>query len=104
MRSIACVGNNEFMLGFQLAGIARAITLNDNDPDKTIQSLIEDESLGLVVIEESSVKSLGEEMQEKITHSIEPVFLTITEHDSNRELARLIKKSIGVDLWKDGNQ
>jgi V/A-type H+/Na+-transporting ATPase subunit F len=98
MRSVAVVGDEEFTLGFQLAGVVKAFVLKDQ-PDRTIRELMTNKEIGLIIIQESQLARLSEELREQAADSIEPVFLTITEEDTNEEMRKLIKKSIGVDLW-----
>ena len=99
MKQVAVVGNQEFVLGFQLAGVEKAFPLPKDTAENTLKELMTHEDIGLIIIEEKSLDSLSEEMREIVSDSIEPVFLTITEKDENEEMRRLIKKSIGVDLW-----
>ena len=99
MKQVAVLGEHEFVLGFQLAGIGKTFELNKDHPDSTIRELMSNEKIGLIILQEESLQKLKEETREAVTDSIEPVFLTITEDDSNTEMRKLIKKSIGVDLW-----
>jgi vacuolar-type H+-ATPase subunit F/Vma7 len=98
MKSVAVVGDEEFTLGFQLAGVTRAFILKEQ-PDGTVRELMSNKEIGLIIIQESQLAKLSEELREQAVDSIEPVFLTITEEDTNEEMRKLIKKSIGVDLW-----
>jgi vacuolar-type H+-ATPase subunit F/Vma7 len=98
MKSVAVVGDEEFTLGFQLAGVTRAFILKEH-PDGTVRELMSNKEIGLIIIQESQLGKLSEELREQAVDSIEPVFLTITEEDTNEEMRKLIKKSIGVDLW-----
>lgn len=99
MKQVAVLGDHEFNLGFQLAGVGKTFKLNKDHPDLTIKELISNTEIGLIILQEKSMESFSEETKELVTDSIEPVFLTITENDSNEEMRKLIKKSIGVDLW-----
>lgn len=98
MKQVAVLGSNEFILGFRLAGIGRAFELGEQ-PDMTIRELMSNDEIGLIILQEESLSRLSEETREKVSSSISPVFLTITEEDTNEEMRKLIKKSIGVDLW-----
>ncbi len=99
MKQVAVLGDNEFMLGFQLAGVGKAFRLSNDDPEATVRELMNNPEIGLIILQEETMNRLGEEFREVVNDSIEPVFLTITEEDTNIELRKLIKKSIGVDLW-----
>lgn len=99
MKDIAIVGGERFTLGFQVAGLTKAFTLSKDYPDQTIKELMDNPEIGLILMSENSYEKLSAEMKEEITNSVQPVFLVISENDSNEELSKLIKKSIGVDLW-----
>jgi V/A-type H+/Na+-transporting ATPase subunit F len=99
MKKVVVLGENEFTLGFELAGVDCSFKLNDTHPEETINELISNREIGLIVMEEKTMAGLNETMREKLSQSIEPVFLVLSVQDTNEELRRLIKKSIGVDLW-----
>ncbi len=99
MEHLAVVGDQRFVLGFQLAGIAKAFSLDEENPDHTMKELVSNREIGLILIDEKSVSRLSDDMLEKITGSIRPIVLTIGEHSSNEEMRQLIQRSIGVDLW-----
>ena len=99
MKEIAIVGGERFTLGFQVAGINKAFTLSQDYPDQTVRELMENPDIGLILMSENSSNKLSPEMREQVTNSVDPVFLIISEEDSNEELRKMIKKSIGVDLW-----
>lgn len=98
MKKVLALGNNEFTLGFQLSGVS-TFRLNDADPDGTIAELIANKDIGLIIVGPETVDKLGAGTKEKIMQSIEPVFLVISQQDTNGELRKLVKKSIGVDVW-----
>jgi len=101
MKQVAVLGSQQFILGFQLAGLA-AFELPREKPEATIRELMGNQDIGLIIIQEESLASLHEDFNDMVTNSIEPVVLTITEKDTNEEMRKLIKKSIGVDLWNKG--
>lgn len=99
MKQIAVLGEEKFNLGFQIAGINKAFSLSKEHPEQTIRELMDNEEIGLIIVQHELLERFNETLQEKIQQSIEPVFLVISEQDSNEELRKLIKKSIGVDVW-----
>lgn len=99
MKEIVIVGGKKFTLGFQLAGISKSFQLNKDNPDTTIKELMSDDRIGIIIIGEKSFGKLSEDLKLDATNSVEPVFLVMSQEDSNTELRKLIKKSIGVDLW-----
>ncbi len=99
MKDVVVVGGTEFSIGFQIAGISKAFSLSDEDPESTLRELISNPDIGLIIMQEDSMKDISEEFREQITQSVQPVFLVISEDQSNDEMKKLIKKSIGVDVW-----
>jgi V/A-type H+/Na+-transporting ATPase subunit F len=103
MKEIAVLGRNRFTLGFRLVGINKIFQIDDNNPDNSIKDIITHPEIGLIILEEETLDKFNENTKEIISQSIDPVFLTISVQDSNEEMRKLVKKSIGVDLWEKDN-
>ena len=99
MVKIAVVGGSEFTVGFQLAGIKDIIETGKN-PFDGIKSLKSRKDIGIAIIDEKIMENLQMHERSEIENSIEPVFIPISSKIEQDSLKRLIKKSIGVDLWK----
>ena len=99
MVKTAVLGSNEFIVGFQLAGIKDTIEVSDN-PLNDINKLKERKELGVVIIDENIMESLDKHERIEVEDSVNPVFIPISTKAEQDSLKRLIKKSIGVDLWK----
>jgi len=98
MVNIAVLGSNEFVVGFQLAGI-REIIEASSEPLKDIAELRKRKDIGIVIIDETIIGSLEQYQKEQIEDSVDPVFIPVSAKAEQGSLKRLIKKSIGVDLW-----
>jgi vacuolar-type H+-ATPase subunit F/Vma7 len=99
MTKVAAIGGSEFVLGFQLAGIRNTIETNEN-PMLQIKDLMKEEETSIVIIDQKTLDMLDEHNKEDIESSIDPVFIPLSTEVSQDGLKKLIKKSIGVDLWK----
>ncbi len=99
MKEVTVLGNENFVLGFQLAGVGKAFILDEDRPETIFKELMSDSDVGLVILQQETFDMLSPEMRESVSGSIDPVFMMITEDETNEEMRRLIKKSIGVDLW-----
>lgn len=99
MTKLAAIGGSEFVVGFQLAGIRKTIEI-DEDIMSQINDLKEDKDIGIVVIDQNTLEKLDLIERDEIEESINPVFIPISTEVSQDSLKKLIKKSIGVDLWK----
>ncbi|HJO01775.1 MAG: V-type ATP synthase subunit F [Candidatus Woesearchaeota archaeon] len=99
MVNMAVLGSNEFIVGFQLAGIKDTIEVSDN-PINDINKFKEKKEHGVVVIEENIMENLDKHEKIDVEDSVDPVFIPVSTKAEQDSLKRLIKKSIGVDLWK----
>ena len=98
MVNIAVLGNDEFIVGFQLAGIKDIIQATNN-PFNDIQEIKKRKEIGIVVLDEKIVEALDAGQKQEIENSVEPVFITLSTKSEQESLKRLIKKSIGIELW-----
>ncbi len=99
MVKTAVLGSNEFIVGFQLAGIKDTIEAGGNPLDN-INKLKEKGRHGVVIIEEKIMEGLDKHDRIDVEDSVDPVFIPVSTKVEQDSLKRLIKKSIGVDLWK----
>ena len=99
MVKIAVVGGSEFIIGFQLAGIRDTIE-TDNAHFNELKNFKDRKDLGIVVVDEKIMENLESYQRMEIEASVEPVFIPVSTKVEQDSLKRLIKKSIGVDLWK----
>lgn len=99
MVKTAVLGSNEFIVGFQLAGIKDTFEASSS-PIQDINSLKNKKDVGIVVIEEKILENLDKHQRLEIEDSVNPVFIPISTKVEQDGLKRLIKKSVGVDLWK----
>jgi V/A-type H+-transporting ATPase subunit F len=97
---IAVVGSPEFTLGFQLAGLSDLYNPEgEEDLHSTLRSLLNNKSVGLMVVDSTMLATLPDRLREQLSASVSPTVLGIgTEEDTT--LRETIRKAIGVDLWK----
>ena len=99
MVKIAVAGSNEFIVGFQLAGIRDTIELTGNQYNE-LKNLKSKKEFGIVVFDEKLMDNLEIHQKLDIESSVDPVFIPVSAKVEQDSLRRLIKKSVGVDLWK----
>ena len=99
MVKIAVVGGNEFVVGFQLAGIKDIVEISNN-PFNDLKNLKQRKEIGIVVVDENIMEKLEMHQRLEIEASVDPAFIPISTKVEQDSLKKLIKKSIGVDLWK----
>ena len=99
MVKILVVGGNEFIVGFQLAGIKDNVELT-KDYLAQLKNLKNKKEIGIVVVDEKIMESIDIHERIELEASVDPVFISISTKVEQDSLKRLIKKSIGIDLWK----
>ena len=99
MVKIAVAGTSEFVVGFQLAGIKEVIEISNNSFND-LKNLKQRKDIGIVVVDEKIIEGLEQHQKLDIEASVEPVFIPVSAKVEQDSLKKLIKKSIGVDLWK----
>ena len=99
MVRIAAAGPSEFIVGFQLAGIKDTIELKQ-DPFNEVMELKSRKDIGIIMVDENMMDKLELHQRMEIESSVEPVFIPVSTKVEQDSLRRLIKKSVGVDLWK----
>jgi vacuolar-type H+-ATPase subunit F/Vma7 len=99
MVKIAAAGSNEFIVGFQLAGVRDTIELPGDSFNK-LKDLKSKKDYGIIIVDENIMNKLDLHQRLDIEASVDPVFIPVSAKAEQDSLRRLIKKSVGVDLWK----
>lgn len=96
-QNIAAIGNKEFLVGFQLAGIKKTYDIAKT----TIQQAMKEPSIGILVLDRRDVDQLPDHVKLEVEGSVKPTTVILSEDASSAEaLRRMVKKSIGVDVWE----
>lgn len=95
-KSIAAIGDEEFTLGFRLAGVQKVF--GTENYQENIQDLINSEDIGIVVAKQSDLEELPSRIQNTVEESVDPVVVTLSEEGEATGLNDKIKRVIGVDL------
>ena len=94
---IAAAGDAEFTLGFRLAGVKRVYDLKKTP----VKELLSNKELGILILNLDDLAALPEHVQEQVRNSSRPVAVVVSKEGGAEEnMRKLIKKSIGVDIWK----
>src|SRR3990172_2215679 len=97
---IAVVGGSDFVLGFRLAGIRKIYDATSVDIESKIHTLLNDKTVGILVIHDDDLKKLSAQMQKTLDDSVEPTIIAIGGKGESTNLRDKIKQAVGVDLWK----
>lgn len=98
---IAVIGNKEFVIGFQIAGVRK--TYSGETPEKlteTITRVLNDPEVGIFVLQSADLEQIPRRLQVTIENSVKPTIVTIGGQEAGLSLRERIKRSVGVDLWK----
>ena len=97
---IAVIGNEEFVLGFRLAGLRRVFVAHQEDYQERIIEAMQDPEVGILAVDGEDLKNLTPQMRAKVTDSISPVIVTVGGAGMG-DLREKIKRAIGVDVYKE---
>lgn len=95
-KSIAVIGREDFTLGFKLAGIQKIFD-TENYEQKT-QDLVKRDDIGIVVAEQRDLDQLPSHIEQRVTGSVDPVVVPLSEEAEAMGLQDKIQKVIGIDL------
>lgn len=101
MSELAVVGDNEFVMGFELIGIRNIYEGESREKVKDcFSSAMANKEIGIIVTSESALDKLDPSFRRTIENSITPVVVVLsTKPGANDNLREMIKKAIGIDLW-----
>jgi vacuolar-type H+-ATPase subunit F/Vma7 len=97
MTGITVVGNHDFVLGFQLAGIHN--TFIEENVESRVTTILEEKDTDILVVHDEDYKKLPSGLKKRARESIKPIVIAVGSLEEDDLRAR-IKKVIGVDLYK----
>jgi len=101
-KEIGVMGDADFVLGFNLAGIRRAYAVDAQEFPKAIEGLLQrKDNLGILIVQGSNLESLPPLLRKKVTESLEPVVVPLGEGAGEGDLREKVKRAIGIDLYKN---
>jgi V/A-type H+/Na+-transporting ATPase subunit F len=98
---IAVIGNSEFILGFQLAGIRKTYAAeNEVKLTEYINGVLVDNEVGILVLNSSDMNKIPGRLRTQLENSVKPTVIAIGGEEGGLSMRERIKRSVGVDLWK----
>lgn len=97
---IAVVGTPEFVIGFRLAGVRKTFEVGEKELVPTIQKVLEDKTVGILVIHANHLAKLPPALAEVLDESVSPTVISIGGKGESSNIREKIKQAVGVDLWK----
>jgi len=95
---IAVIGNEEFVLGFRLAGLKKVFVANESNFQSAIGDAMSDTNIGILAVDAKDLNFLPANVRTKVLDSIQPVVVPVGGDES--DLREKVKRAIGVDLYK----
>src|SRR5712691_6993956 len=74
---IAAVGRDDFVQGFKLVGVRRAITSSREEIEKKIAAVLDDPEVGILVLDTADMKGLSNSMRRRLETVARPVVTAI---------------------------
>ncbi len=96
---IAAVGRDDFVQGFKLVGVRKAIPATKEDLEKKIGAVLDDTEVGILVLDTADMKSLSNTMRRRLETVARPVVIGVGAKE-DEDLRTKVKRAIGVDLFK----
>jgi vacuolar-type H+-ATPase subunit F/Vma7 len=97
MTGITVVGNHDFVLGFQLAGIHTSFI--EENVESRVTMILAEKDTDILVLHDEDYKGLPSGLKKRIRESIKPIVIAVGSLEED-DLRTRIKKVIGVDLYK----
>ncbi len=95
---IAVIGNEDFVLGFRLAGLRRVFVATPENYGEVMKQAMSDPNIGILAADGKDMDLLPSNVRQKVLDSIQPVVVPVGRGET--DLREKVKRAIGVDLYK----
>ncbi len=100
---IAAVGFPETLMGFKLAGVRVNVECDSENSDSKLNEIMDDEQVGLVILDEDLIPSLSLKTKKRIESSVKPIVISIPGKSGKTQaggesISAMVKRAIGIDL------
>ncbi len=96
---IAAVGRDDFVQGFKLVGVRRAVATTKEEIERKITQILDDPEVGILVLDTADMKGLSHSMRRRLETVARPVVIGVGAAE-DEDLRTKVKRAIGVDLFK----
>src|SRR2546428_13567560 len=98
---IAAVGRDDFVQGFKLVGVRRAIASSKEAIEKKIAEVLEDPAVGILVLSTADMKGLSHTMRRRLETVARPVVIAVGAAE-DEDLRTKGRRAIGGGPFKGG--
>jgi len=96
---IAAVGRDDFVQGFKLVGVRRAVATTKEEIERKLAEILDDPEVGILVLDTADMKGLSHTMRRRLETVARPVVIGVGAAEDD-DLRTKVKRAIGVDLFK----
>lgn len=97
---IVTVGDENFVLGFEIAGIKNSYRTDANNVNDVFENLLSSVEIGIAITDKKTFDLIDDRIKEKVMTSVRPTFVILSfDVEAEENLRMMIKRSLGVDLW-----
>ena len=96
---IAAVGRDDFVQGFKLVGVRRAVAASKEEIERKIGEVLDDPEVGILVLDTTDMKRLSNSMRRRLETVARPVVIAVGATE-DEDLRTKVRRAIGVDLFK----
>ncbi len=96
---IAAVGRDDFVQGFKLVGVRRAVATTKEEIERKLAEILDDPEVGILVLDTADMKALSHTMRRRLETVARPVVIGVGAAE-DEDLRTKVKRAIGVDLFK----
>lgn len=96
---LAVVGRDDFVLGFKLAGVRKAYSVEPDAMEAKVNEVIADPDVGILVMNTEDLQKLGHGVRRRLETVPRPVVIAVGAREEE-DLRAKVKRAIGVDLLK----
>ena len=100
MKELAVVGDEYFVIGFRIIGIANGFVVDKRTAARTMEEVLDRQDLGIVITNAETFSQLSERLKERAMVQVKPTVVVLS-HDTSGEqdLRLLIRRALGIDVW-----
>ncbi len=99
-KQLAAIGPEDFVLGFQLAGVDEVRETTPETYDEAMADLVAEPDIGIIIARHEDVASLPLNFRSEVTGSVDPVVIQLGG-GAGEGLRDKIRSAIGIDLMKE---
>ncbi len=96
---LAAVGRDDFVQGFRLAGVRRAVSVGREGLEAAVAKVLDDPAVGILILSTDDMGVLSNPMRRRLETAARPVVIAVGRKQEE-DLRTKIKRAIGVDLYK----